>query len=72
MNEQAPILTRDVAQLLQVSEATVRLWADAGRLQVVRTARGVRLFDREQVEQLAREREQRQRQAAVDAVGAVA
>lgn len=36
-----------------VSAATVRLWADAGKIPTVRTAYGVRLFRRSDVEDLA-------------------
>jgi DNA-binding transcriptional MerR regulator len=51
----APIFTSTAAQILGVSEATVRLWEGTGRLKAIRTDRGVRLFDRAACEQLARE-----------------
>jgi excisionase family DNA binding protein len=57
----APLLTAEAAQLLGVSEATVRLWERHGRLDAIKTARGVRLFDRRDIERLARERAQRSR-----------
>lgn len=48
-----PIFTSAAAQLLCVSEATVRLWERNGRLSAVRTHRGVRLFERAEIEALA-------------------
>ena len=45
----APLLTSEVAQILGVAEATVRLWERLGRLHAVKTARGVRLFERAEV-----------------------
>ena len=53
----APLLTSEAAQALHVSEGTVRQWERLGRLRAVKTARGVRLFDRRDVERLARERQ---------------
>ena len=50
------LLTNDAARLLNVSPQTIRVWERAGRLVAVKTARGVRLFDRRDVERLARER----------------
>jgi excisionase family DNA binding protein len=55
-----PLLTSEAARILEVTPETVRLWADSGRLPAVKTARGVRLFEREDVERLARERERHQ------------
>ena len=55
------LLTSEVAQLLRVSEATVRLWERSGRLQATKTAGGVRLFDRRNVELLVRERQATER-----------
>jgi excisionase family DNA binding protein len=45
--------TAEAARVLRIGEATVRKWANLGRLPVQRTASGVRLFDRAQLEQLA-------------------
>lgn len=60
MDESVPLLTSEVSQILHVSEATVRLWERHRRLHAVKTARGVRLFNRADVaalaERLARER----------------
>ena len=63
-----PLLTSEVAQILHVSAVTVRLWERQGRLSALKTGRGLRLFDRRDVERLARERETR---AALASVGAV-
>jgi DNA-binding transcriptional MerR regulator len=52
------LLTGDVARILQVSAETVRLYERLGRLHARKTARGIRLFDRRDVERLARERAQ--------------
>ena len=41
-----PCTTSEAARLLGVNEGTARKWADAGRLRVVRTLGGLRLFDR--------------------------
>lgn len=53
------LLTNDAARRLNVSPQTIRVWERAGRLPAVKTERGTRLFDRRDVEQLAREREER-------------
>ena len=50
------LLTNEAAQVLGVSPETVRLWERAGRLPATKTATGVRLFNRSDVERLARER----------------
>jgi len=44
-----PLLTSEVAQLLNISEGTVRLWERLGKLHAVRTGRGTRIFDRDEV-----------------------
>mgnify|MGYP002633057286 CR=1 FL=1 len=48
-----PILTSTAAQILRISEGTVRLWERTGRLHAVKTSGGVRLFDRAEVTALA-------------------
>jgi excisionase family DNA binding protein len=55
MNERAatPLLTSEVARLLNISSDMVRLLARLGRLPAVRTERGVRLFNRGDVVALA-------------------
>lgn len=53
------LLTGDVARILQVSAETVRLWERIGRLHALKTDRGVRLFDRRDVEALASARRAR-------------
>lgn len=50
------ILTTEAAHVLGVSPDTVRAWERLGRLPALRTAGGVRLFNRLDVEQLARDR----------------
>lgn len=49
-----PILTTETARILNVSADTVREWERRGRLTALKTHRGVRLFDRREVERLAR------------------
>ena len=41
---------QDVAKLAGVSSAAVRVWADLGRLPVIRTVSGIRLFRRDDVD----------------------
>jgi excisionase family DNA binding protein len=48
--------TSEAARLLKVNEMTVRKWADTGRISVVRTPGGVRVFDRAELERLAADR----------------
>lgn len=50
------LLTNDAARYLGVSPQTIRVWQRTGKLQALKTARGVRLFSRTDVERLARER----------------
>jgi DNA-binding transcriptional MerR regulator len=59
MNVMPPLLTSQVARLLDVAPETIRLWERQGILPAVKTDKGVRLFDRRDVERLAREREER-------------
>lgn len=47
------LTTSGAARLLRCSEATVRLWALNGRLPHEKTASGLRIFAREDVERLA-------------------
>jgi excisionase family DNA binding protein len=51
------LLTGSVARLLNVSAETVRLWERTGRLPAIRVDGRVRLFERRDVQRLARERE---------------
>ena len=51
-----PCLTGEAARLLEMSERSVRSWADAGRLDVWRTSRGLRVFNREQLVRVAAQR----------------
>ncbi len=48
----------EAARFLELSVATVRLYADGGRLPVSRTVGGTRLFQRTDLEALRRVREQ--------------
>jgi excisionase family DNA binding protein len=52
-----PITTGEAARILRVAEDTARRWGAEGRLRVVRTSAGLRIFDRADVERLARERQ---------------
>jgi excisionase family DNA binding protein len=52
------VLTSEAARLCGVSADTIRLWARRGHLPSTRTERGVRIFERRDVERLARERDQ--------------
>ena len=45
-----PLLTRDVARLLDVSAERVRQLAREGRLESIRTSDGTRLYDRASIE----------------------
>ncbi|WP_408936380.1 helix-turn-helix transcriptional regulator [Corynebacterium tuberculostearicum] len=49
--------TADAAQLLGIGRATVHRWAESGRLNQVGELgkRGVRVFDRAEIEQLAKQ-----------------
>jgi excisionase family DNA binding protein len=59
MSEQTevPLLTRDVARLLDVSTERVRQLAREGRLEAIRTAGGIRVYARASVETYLRSRE---------------
>lgn len=57
-DENAPLLTSEVARLLNVSSDTVRLWERRGQLSATRTDHGVRLFSRAQVIAFAAKREE--------------
>ncbi len=48
------LLTKEVAFLLGISEVTVRLWEKQGKLTANRASGGVRLFDLEEVQEVAR------------------
>lgn len=50
------VLTSEAARILDVSPETIRTWERTGRLPAVRTRKGMRLFDRRDVERLAQER----------------
>lgn len=46
----------DVSRIADVSASTIRLWADTGKLTAIRTAGGVRLFKRSDVETVVQRR----------------
>lgn len=48
-----PCLVAEAARVLEVAEATVRKWADTGRINVSRTSTGIRIFDRQELERFA-------------------
>ena len=51
-----PVLTSEAGRILERSAETVRAMERAGILKAVRTATGVRIFNRADVERLAREK----------------
>jgi excisionase family DNA binding protein len=51
-----PCLAAEAARILSVTPATVRLMESRGELRATRTASGVRIFDRADVERLAAKR----------------
>jgi DNA-binding transcriptional MerR regulator len=53
------MLTAEAARLADVTPATVRLWEKQGKLTATRTASGVRLFNRADVEAMAKGRRSR-------------
>jgi len=52
----------DAAKIAEVSPDTIRNWSDNGRLPSVRTAGGVRLFERSAVDRVVSERQARQKE----------
>jgi len=50
------VFTSEAARILEVSPETVRLWERAGKLAALRVSGGVRLFERSEIEKVARER----------------
>jgi DNA-binding transcriptional MerR regulator len=58
------LLTNHAARILEVSPQTIRAWERAGRLKALKTASGVRLFARTDVEALAKDRRAHKRGAA--------
>jgi DNA-binding transcriptional MerR regulator len=50
------MLTGEVSRLAEVVPATVRLWEKQGKLTATRTASGVRLFNRADVEAIIKNR----------------
>lgn len=58
-----PVLTSEAARIIGVSSETIRAWEHSGRLPALKTGRGVRLFNRADVEQLAHDRRMAQEPA---------
>jgi excisionase family DNA binding protein len=58
MKEQDFLSTYDASKILGVSPETVRSWNRSGRLNATRTAGGMRLFQRDEVEKIAEKRSQ--------------
>ena len=54
---EALLMTADVARIADVTPATVRWWESTGRLPATKTASGARLFSRADVERFVRKRE---------------
>ncbi len=62
MEKQCELFTASsAARILEASAASVRGWADAGLLPVIRTMEGVRLFKREDLEVFKRARKKLRR-----------
>ena len=53
------LTSQDAARLAGVSAATVRTWEKTGKLPAVRTAGGIRLFTREDVNRVIAQRTER-------------
>jgi excisionase family DNA binding protein len=54
-----PLTVSSAARVAGVSDATIRSWANRGWLRTERTATGLRLFERRDVERVADERRSR-------------
>jgi excisionase family DNA binding protein len=50
------VTTGQAAHILRLSEATIRAWADAKKVTVLRDPRGRRLLVKAEIERLAKER----------------
>jgi excisionase family DNA binding protein len=53
------LTTSAAARVLGVASETVRYWQNTGKLRAVKASGGVRLFVRDEVERVRREREER-------------
>lgn len=58
---QTLIQTSEAARLCQVSTAMILLWERSGQLPALKTARGIRLFDRDTVARFAQARQASER-----------
>ena len=70
MEEPDSLLTNDAAQLVGTTGATVRWYEQTGQLRAEKTARGVRIFKRAEVERFIAEREAKRATQAAAAVQA--
>jgi DNA-binding transcriptional MerR regulator len=55
------LMTTHAARELEVAPQTIILWNNQGKLSAIRTANGVRLYKRQDIERLKRERAERKR-----------
>lgn len=58
MKNEELMTPHDASKIANVSAATIRLWADQGKLATIRTAGGMRLFKRGEVEAVVRKRQE--------------
>ena len=54
------LMTSDASKILEVSADTVRLYERTGKLAAIKTQSGVRLFKKQDVDRLARDRARKQ------------
>jgi excisionase family DNA binding protein len=57
-NTEELMTSYDASRIADVSAATIRLWANRGKLTAIRTTGGVRLFKRSEVEAVAQRRKE--------------
>jgi len=53
-NHTGPMTVSEVARELDIAAETVREWADSGKLPMRRTAGGIRVFERADIERVRR------------------
>jgi len=59
VNNKFDLEVSESARRAGVSADTMRAWVDSGKVEAIRTARGVRLIDEESLERLIAERRER-------------
>lgn len=57
-SEEQFMSSHDASRIAGVSPATVRLWANTGKLAAIRTSGGMRLFRRSEVEAVVQKRKE--------------